>query len=152
MAIEVDDRIDKFGTQAALGTSSSAVADGAFSIASDTSTITISSDVDQASVVLEADGAAALDAGAEVDLFFQPLNIQSTNDAEVPSANFPHVFMGTFPLKDIATNQFSPIDISLRNVKSGQEYIPFIRNRTGQSIDAAWDLHYTDKTAGPKAA
>jgi len=152
MSIDTNDRIDKFGTQAALGTSSSAVADGAFSIASDTSTVTISSDVDQASVVLEADGAAALDVGASVNLFLQPLNIVSTNDAEEPSANFPHVYVGTFFLKDIATNQFSPLDISLENIKSGQEYIPFIENLTGQSIDAGWDIHYTDKTAGPKAA
>ena len=151
MAISTDSAVEFFGTQDTLGTSSATVADAAFSVASDLSTWTNDDDAPRASVTALIDYAVAPDVNSVVNLYLRLLNTQSTNDSEIPDANFTHTYVGSFPVNDVTTNQYVTIDISLPNGKSSQEYEFYIENQTGQTIQAGWDLYVTPKTIGPHA-
>jgi hypothetical protein len=151
MAISTDAAIEFFGTQDTLGTSSATVADAAFSIAGDLSTWTNDDDAPQASVAMLVDYAVAPDANSAINLYLRPLNIQSTNDQEIPDANFLHTYVGSFPVNDVTTNQYIQIIIDLPNNVTSQQYEFYIENQTGQTIQAGWDLYVTPKTIGPHA-
>jgi len=117
MAIGTDAAIEFFGTQDTLGTSSAAVSDAAFSIAGDLSTWPNDDDAPQAVVIINVNYSVAPDANSSIALFLRPLNIQSTNDQEIPDANFQHTFVGSFPVNDVTTSQFISIIISLLVIK-----------------------------------
>lgn len=151
MTISTDAAIEFFGTQDTLGTSSAAVADAAFSIAGDLSTWVNDDDALVANVVLSVNYSVAPDANSSVALFLRPLDIQSTNDQEIPDANYQHSFVGSFPVNDVTTAQYSSIPISLPNTKTSQNYEFYIQNNTGQSIPAGWDIYVTPKAIGPHA-
>ena len=151
MAIGTDDAIHKFGTQDTLGTSSAAVADAAFSVAGDLSTWVNDDDAPQASVVLLVNYSVAPDANSAINLYLRPLDLQSTNDATVPDANFTHIYAGSFPVNDSTVAQYISLQISLPNNATSQNYEFYIENVTGQSIPAAWDLYVTPLTVGPSA-
>lgn len=151
MAISTGNVIHFFGTQDALDDTSGAVADNAFSVAGDLLTWTNDDDAPMASLVLEANYSVAPDANSYVALYAQLLNISSTNDGDVPDANNQHVYLGSFPVNDVTTAQYIPIDVSLPNQYTSQQYQFFIENQTGQSIPAGWDLSVTPKTVGAHA-
>lgn len=151
MAIGTDSAIEFFGTQDTLGTTSAAVADDAFSIAGDLSTWTNDDDAPQASVILLANFSVAPDANSVINLYLRPLNMQSTNDGDVPDANFQHMYVGSFPLNDVTTAQYILITISLPNTKTSQEWEYYVENKSGQSLPAGWDIFTTPKTLGPHA-
>jgi len=151
MAIGTGSLIEFFGTQDTLGTSSATVADAAFSIAGDLSTWTNDDDAPRASVTALIDYAVAPDANSSVNLYLRPLDVQSTNDQEIPDANFTHTYVGSFPVNDVTTNQYITIDISLPNAYTSQQYEFYIENKTGQTIQAGWDIYVTPKTYGPHA-
>lgn len=151
MAIGTDAAVEYFGTQDTLGTSSATVADNAFSIASDLSTWTNDDDAPMASVTALIDFSVAPDANSSVNLYLRLLNTQSTNDSDVPDANFQHKYVGSFPMNDVTTNQYITIDIALPNGKTSQEYEFYIENKAGQTIQASWDIYVTPKTIGPHA-
>lgn len=151
MAIGTDAAIEFFGTQDTLGTSSSLVADGDFSIAADLSTWVNDDDAISASVTGLFDYSVTPDANSFINLYLRPLNIQSTNDADVPDATFQQVFVGSFPVNNVTTAQYVPIEISLPNGLTSQNYEFYIENKTGQTIPAGWDIYVTPKTIGPHA-
>lgn len=151
MAIGTDAAVEFFGTQDTLGTSSAAVPDGAFSIASDLSTWTNDDDAPTAHVVLLANFSVAPDANSVVNLYLRPLAIQSTNDATIPNANFQQVYAGSFGLNDSTVAQYIPVVISLPNQKTSQGYEFYVENQSGQSLPAGWDIYVTPKTIGPHA-
>lgn len=149
MAISTDAAIDFFGTQDTITGSGGTVADGAFGAAA--TTWTNDDDAREASIILDCSYTTAPDANSAVNLYLRLLNIEGTNDQDVPDANFPHVFVGSFPLNDVTTQQWIPIDIRLPNTKTSQEYNFYIENNGGQTMDSDWDLHITPKTVGPHA-
>lgn len=151
MAISTDAAIHFFGIQDPLGTSSAAVADAAFSIASDLSTWVNDDDAPQANVTLLANYSVAPDANSVINLYLRPLDIQSTNDQEIPDANFLHTYVGSFPVNDVTTAQYISIDIGLPNAQTSQNYEFYVENQTGQSLPAGWDIYVTPKTIGPHA-
>lgn len=151
MAISTDSVIHFFGTQDTLGTTSAAVSNDAFSIAGDLSTWVNDDDAPQASVILLANFSVAPDASSSINLYLRLLDFQSTNDGDVPDANFQHVFVGSFPLNDVTTAQYIPIEISLPNVETSQNYEFYVENKSGQSLPAGWDIFVTPKTLGPHA-
>lgn len=151
MAIGTGALVEFFGTQDTLGTSSAAVANDAFSIASDLSTWTNDDDAPQASVTLLANFSVAPTANTVINLYLRPLDIQSTNDQDVPDANFAHIYAGSFPLNDVTTAQYIKIDISLPNSYTSQQYEFYVENKSGQSLPAGWDIYVTPKTYGPHA-
>jgi hypothetical protein len=149
MAISTDAAIEFFGTQDTLGTSSASVADAAFSVAGDLSTWTNDDDAPQANVILLANFSVAPDANSSIALFLRPLNIQSTNPQDIPTANFQQSYVGSFPVKNVTTAQYVSINISLPNTKASQGYELYLQNNTGQSLPAGWDVYVTPKTIGP---
>lgn len=151
MTIETDAAIEFFGTQDTLGTTSAAVADAAFSIAGDLSTWVNDDDAPQASVVLLANFSVAPDANSSINLYLRALDVQSTNDQDVPDVNFLHTFVGSFPLNDVTSAQYINIMISLPNNATSQNYEFYVHNQSGQSLPAGWDVFVTPKTIGPHA-
>lgn len=149
MAIGTDDAIDKFGTQDTITGSGGTVADAAFGAAA--TTWTNDDDAREASIILDCSFTTAPDANSSVNLYLRLLNIQSTNDQDVPDANFQHVYVGSFPLNDVTTQQWCPIIISLPNANTSQEYNFYIENNGGQTMDSDWDLHIRPKAIGPHA-
>lgn len=151
MAIGSNSLIEFFGTQDTVTSSSAAVTDGAFSAGTDITTWTNDDDAPMASVTLEATYSVAPTANTGVTLYARLLNTVSTNDSDVPDANFPHVYLGRFPLNDVTTAQYITIDVALPNGKTSQEYDFYIKNDAGQTLSAGWDLYVTPKTYGPHA-
>jgi len=151
MAISTGAAIEFFGTQDTLGTSSAAVANAAFSIASDLSTWVNDDDAPMASVTLLANFAVAPAANTSVNLYLRLLDVQSTNDGTVPDANFQHTYVGSFPLNDSTVAQYITIDIGLPNAKTSQNYEFYVENSSGQSLPAGWDIYVTPKAIGPHA-
>jgi len=149
MAISTNDAIHKFGTQDTLGTSSSAVADTAFSVAADLSTWVNTDDAPMASVTILANFSVAPTANTVLNLYLRMLNVQSTNDNDVPDANFQQTYVGSFPLNDVTTAQYITIDISLPNTKTSQNYEFYVENQSGQSLPAGWDIYVTPISIGP---
>lgn len=149
MAISTDAAIEFFGTQDTITGSGGTVADAAFGAAA--TTWTNDDDAPIASVVLSCSFTTAPDANSSVSLYLRLLNIQSTNDQDVPDANFGHVYVGSFPLNDVTTQQYIPIDIRLPNTVTSQQYNFYIENGGGQTMDSDWNLYITPKTIGPHA-
>jgi hypothetical protein len=151
MAIGSNSAIEFFGTQDTVTSTSSAVTDGSFSVAGDITTWTNDDDAPAAAVVFEGTYSVAPDVNSTVSLFARLMNIQSTNDQEIPDSNFQHTYLGSFPLNDVTTEQFVAIEVGLPNTKSSQEYDFYIQNNAGQTVSAGWDIHVTPKTIGPHA-
>ena len=151
MAIAAGSAIEFFGTQDTLGTSSSAVANGGFSVAGDLSTWTNDDDAPMASVTLLANFSVAPTANTSVNLYLRLLNVQSTNDGTVPDANFQHTYVGSFPLNDSTVAQYITMDIGLPNSVTSQQYEFYVENSSGQSLPAGWDIYVTPKAIGPHA-
>lgn len=151
MAISTDAFIEFYGTQDAIGTSSAAVTDTSFSIASDLSTFTNDDDAPFAAVVFNGTYASAPDANSVVELFMRALNIVSTNDEDVPDANNLGGKIGSFGLNDVTSAQYRQIIIKLPNGKTSAEFEFYIRNSAGQTLGAGWDINVTPIAIGPHA-
>ena len=151
MTIGTDDAIDKFGTQDPLDDTSASVADDTFSVVGDLVAWVNDDDAGAASAVLECTFSVAPDANSSVALFAQLNDLVSTSDQLAPTANFQHVYLTSFPVKDVTSAQFIPQVISLPNNITSQSYNFFIQNNAGQTISAGWDLHITPKSIGPHA-
>ena len=155
MAIGTDSAVYFFGTQDEVTTSPATVADGAYSIATDTSTWTNDDDAPLAMwrLLLTAAGLGGAPDGGTVDLFLQPQNIDgSTGDQFIPSDNFVHTYIGSFPIqKTDADQQILIGPLVLPNYKTSSEFIPFIKNNTGVALGTTWTLHVIPVTVGPHA-
>jgi hypothetical protein len=149
MAISTGTAIEFFGTQDTITGSGATVVDGAFGAAA--TTWTNDDDAPMASVTLSASYTVAPTAYRVVNLYLRPLNVVSTNDGDVPDANFGHVYVGSFPLNDVTTQQYISIDIRLPNAQTSQQYEFYIQNNGGQTMDSDWDLYITPKAIGPHA-
>ena len=151
MAIGTDAAVEFYGTQDTVTSSSSSVASGAFSVSGDITTWTNDDDAPQAAVVFEGTYSTAPDANSYVNLYARLMNVQSTNDQDAPDANFPHFYLGSFPLNDVTSAQYCVIEVDLPNTKTSQEYDFYIENEGGQTLSSGWDLYVTPKTLGPHA-
>lgn len=152
MAIGANDTIVKFGTLDDLDSTSSTVADGAFSAAGDLATWTNDDDAPMGAVVGLFTFGTAPTAGETIDLYVRPLNIaDTTKDQNAPTADQPVTYLGSFVLDDVTTEQVLMIDVSLPLVASSQQFEFYIRNNGGQTLSAGWSLQITPKTYGPHA-
>jgi hypothetical protein len=153
MAIGTNARVDFFGTQDEVTTSPATVANGAYSIASDTGIWTNDDDAPEAMwrLLLTAAGLGGVPTG-DVDLFLQPQNIDgATGDQIIPSDLFKHTYVGTFPIhKADADQQILIGPFELPNYKTSSEFIPFIKNKMGFATGTTWTLHVIPMTDGPK--
>ena len=159
MAIGTNALIDFFGTQEVVtaGGGTSAVADAAFSVTADAIEWDNADDAPEAGAVLIAQWATATSiAGKSINLYGRLQDIQSTNNATVPSATNRVVYLGTFiaPASTATTNFYMPLSagrMALPNQYTSQVIEFYIENLTGQTITAGWTLRVTPITQGPHA-
>ncbi len=149
MAITTDDAIDKFGTSSDLDNTSSAVTDDSFSVSADLLSFTNTDDTREARILLKATYSVAPSTNSTVDLYAQLIDIDGTNDSPVPSDNFQHVLMGSFPLDAVTILQVVPIPVSLLNFKTSQIHQLYIKNNAGQTLSAGWTVIITPIAIGP---
>lgn len=84
--------------------------------------------------------------GTSIALYARPLDIDGTNDAEVPEAARPTVFIGTFTVNNVTTTQYIPLNgMYASDVPKLADYY-LHNNGTGQSISAGWKLVVTPRT------
>ena len=86
--------------------------------------------------------------GTTLALYARPLDIDGTNDAEVPETTRPTVFIGTFAVNNVTTAQY--IELLAQDVPWSASY--YIHNNgTGQTVSAGWTLKVTPCTVAPAA-
>lgn len=143
-------------TIVSIGTQKTLEANGA-SIANNTL-----AQADDANYSISADGAYFPDAkfvvsvtfgtapteGTTLALYARPLDIDGTNDAEVPEVTRPTVFIGTFVVNNVTTAQ--PIELIAEDVPWNAAYY-LHNNGTGQTVSAGWTLKITPFTVAPTA-
>jgi len=155
MTIGTGDLIAKFGTQDQLDdTSTSAVADGAKSVAADISSWTNDDDAPFIACVLKTDSSQTTPGavGKTVSLFARLLNIQSTNDQPEPDASFDGQYIGTFILDNASGTQYVPLAGGVGTLNpqySSQVYDFYLLNELGVSLAAGWALYGTPIAFGP---
>ena len=157
MAIAKDAVIDFFGTQDEVTTTPATVLNGAFSQASDTSQWPNDDNAPTAMfrlVLTQAGLTGAPAVGSVVNLFSQAIGIDGASaDQFIPSANFPHTYLGSFPIEDQDIDQQIIIGpIRLPNYKEGSTFIYFIENKMGVDTGTGWELHVIPMTQGPHPA
>lgn len=157
MTIAENAVIDFFGAQDEVTTTPASVVNDAFSQASDTSEWPNDDDAPSAMfrLVLTAVGlSGAPTVGSVVNLFSQGIGIDgaSANQFE-PSANFPHTYLGSFPIEDQDIDQQIVIGpIRLPNYKATSTYVFWIENKMGVATGTGWELHVIPMTQGPHPA
>ena len=153
MAIGTNDTIVKFGTLDDLDSTSGTVANNAYSVAGDLAAWTNDDDAPMATMVGLFTFGTAPTASTTIDLFCRLLNIaDTTKDTQTPTDDQPVIYLGSYVLDNVTTEQVLSIDIHLPNAKSSQEYEFYIKNNgTGQTLSSGWSLQITPKTYGPSA-
>ena len=156
MAIAENASIDFFGTQDNLDSTSASVADAAFSISTDVVTPwTNDDDAPEATFTLSASWATETNiAGLTVGLYARLLNVVTTSDTGVPSADNQRHLLGVFqvPAENASDPYYMTTRAPLPNYKTSSEYEFYIQNNTGQTISAGWILYVTPITIGPHPA
>jgi len=157
MAIGTDALIDFFGTQdVADDTSTSTISSGAFSVAADVASWTNDDDAPAAGFTLECQFDTTMPTVGHIGLFAHILNVQSTNDTEIPATNHLSHWLGNFkiPFSVAADTNFHaavPYAV-LPNMITSQVYDFYIYNfGTSQTIGVDWNLWVTPLTKGPHA-
>ena len=101
-----------------------------------------------AKFVLAATFGTAPTEGTTLALYARPLDIDGTNDAEVPEMDRPTVFIGTFVVNNVTTAQY--IELLAQDVPWNAVYY-LHNNGTGQTVSAGWALKVTPFTVAPAA-
>ena len=96
-----------------------------------------------AKFVLSATFGTAPTEGTTLALYARPLDIDGTNDAEVPETTRPTVFIGTFVVNNVTTAQY--IELIAQYVPWNAAYY-LHNNGTGQTVNAGWTLKVTPCT------
>lgn len=84
--------------------------------------------------------------GTTVALYARPIDIDGTNDGEVPETTRPTVYIGSFVVNNVTTTQY--IELYAQNVPWKADYY-LHNNGTGQTISAGWTLKITPYTLKP---
>lgn len=100
-------------------------------------------DYPDAEFVLGATFGTAPTEGTVVALYARPLDIDGTNDSEVPEATRPTLFIGSFVVNNVTTAQY--MQLLARNVPKLAAYY-LHNNGTGQTISSGWTLKVTPRT------
>ena len=167
MALATNDTIAKFGTLAMVtvsrtATDPSPVTTTSFSVAADISAWTNTDDAPHARFILLLEWltTAPTDNVGSIDIYARPLNIQSTNEPNTPTALNRAQYIGSFIIDwtVAATTQhflISPI-CDLPNFYTSQVYEFYIHNNgmgqsiTGDSATVGWQMWIQPLAFGPK--
>ncbi len=149
MAFASGSRITDFDTQLDLSDSSAAIADNAFSLASDSLIFTNTFNARNASLIFRCNYSVAPDINSSVIIFAQQLAVDgAAADQAVPSLAYLHDEVASIPVNNSTSVQLGSAVIDLRNINPGQEFQFYVWNRTGQSIPAGWSLFLTPTAVG----
>lgn len=99
-----------------------------------------------AKFVLAATFSVAPAEGTTITLYAQSLDIDGTNDTDVPEATRPTVFVGVFVVNNVTTTQY--LELIANDVPWLASYY-LHNNGTGQTISAGWTLKVTPATRAP---
>ena len=142
--------IIKLGTPKTLEANGASIANNTLAQADDAG-YSISADgayYPDAKFVIAATFVTAPTEGTTLALYARPLDIDGTNDAEVPETTRPTVFIGTFAVNNVTTAQY--IELLAQDVPWSASY--YIHNNgTGQTVSAGWTLKVTPCTVAPAA-
>ena len=142
--------IIKLGTPKTLEANGASIANNTLAQADDAS-YSVASDgayYPDAKFVISVSFGTAPTEGATLALYARPLDIDGTNDAEVPETTRPTVFIGTFAVNNVTTAQY--IELLAQDVPWSASY--YIHNNgTGQTVSAGWTLKVTPCTVAPSA-
>lgn len=145
------DPILAVGTTKTLEASGASCADAAV-VQADDATYTLSSDAanwaDAEFVLVGAWATATGIEGKKVHLMARPLDVQSTNDTEVPEAARPTHFVGSFSPNGVTSTQYMVIDgLYAQDLPRKADY--YLSNATGQTLSAGWSLYVTPRNIIP---
>ena len=142
--------IIKLGTPKNLEANGASIANNTLAQADD-ATYSVSADgayYPDAKFVIAATFATAPTEGTTLALYARPLDIDGTNDAEVPETTRPTVFIGTFTVNNVTTAQYA--ELIAQDVPWNAAYY-LHNNGTGQTVSAGWTLKVTPRTVAPAA-
>lgn len=134
-----------FGTPKTLEANGGAIANNAVVQADDATYDQVSDGAGfmYADFVLGFTYATAPTEGTVLALYARPLDIDGTNDAEVPEATRPTMFIGSFVVNNVTTAQYA--QLMERQVPKLASY--YIHNSaTGQTVSAGWTLKVTPRS------
>lgn len=159
MAIATGDAIWKFGTQDEVTSGTPAtIANNAFGKADQGGTIayTNNDNATNGSAVLKCQFDTTMPTEGRIGLYAHLLNIQGINDAEVPDANNPSHYVGSFQIDfGVAADVdfYTHIaDFEFPQAGNNQAIDWYIKNEdTGQTIGVSWQLWITPKAVGGAA-
>ena len=140
----------KLGTPKTLEANGSNIANNALAQADDAN-YSVSSDgayYPDAKFVASFTFGTAPTEGTVLALYARPLDIDGTNDAEVPETTRPTVFIGTFAVNNVTTTQYA--ELIAQDVPWNASYY-LHNNGTGQTLSAGWTLKVTPCTVAPAA-
>ena len=146
MAITTGAAIYQYDTAVTAISDAVAIAAGAFDAGTKIAVVPTDA-LPLADAVLNITMAVATVAGDAVHLYRRDLNISGTNDATVPDANFKNIYVGSFPLDLVATQQF----ISLTDIPITVDQEFYIENDSGQATTSTTILTITPKSYNNKA-
>jgi len=139
MALATGSAIAVYDTAVTAISDASAIAAAGFNAGTITA---VTNTAPLANAVLNVTMALAPVAGDAFHLYRRDLNISGINDATVPSAGYKNIYVGSFPLALVITQQF----ISLPDIPLSGDQEFYIENDSGQSTSGTTVLTITPKS------
>lgn len=149
MAIPTNTPIEWRGTTVTLEASGSSIANNSVVQADDNSysTATDGEGAPDAEFVLSFAFGSAPTEGAVLALYARPLNINGTDDAEVPELARPTRYIGRFVVNNVTTTQTA---ILLGRALPAEASYYIANVATGQTVSSGWVLKATPYALTPK--
>ena len=134
-----------YGTPKTLEANGAVIANNGVAQADDATYDIVSdgSSYDDGEFALSFTYASAPTEGTVLALLVRPLDIDGTNDAEVPEVSRPVRQVGVFIVNNVTTTQYA-VCVGRDLPKLGSYYIHNVS--TGQSVSAGWTLKVTPRT------
>ena len=151
MAIEANDLIGKAESATeVINVAGAVITTDNWSDSGDATTYTNSHDAKTAIAVLDATLSANPAAGGSIGLYARLLDISdTTEDANEPSDDFPHMPLGWFPVDSGDTVQRVPIEIPLPFFKTSTQMDFYLKNGTSVSINTGSTVDIYPTSVGP---
>ncbi len=149
MTIATGDAIQKFGAQSEITNGSRSIVAGAFSVIGDVLQYSNADDAPEAHMVMIATLAGALTDSGSIGIYGRRIDVQSTNDENVPTLSSPYEFLGSFPCGVGDASQDRTARITLSGAYSGQFWEFYFKNNTPQDL-TSFRVWITPVTTGPK--
>jgi hypothetical protein len=147
----VGDPILSVGTTKTLEANGASITNASV-VQADDANYTLSSDAnnwpDAEFVLVCAFVTTSLIEGKQINLYARPLDVQSTNDTEVPEAGRPTHRVGSFTVNGVTTTQYIVLDgLFATDLPRSAAY--YLHNETGQTVSSGWSLYVTPRNVIP---